>query len=191
MPKQLDILYNQDLDINGHYDTLPLEFILQRGNSFVDAKVKHLQLKCVDVENESIFEVYDFNNDDLEDIKQGNCKIAHNFPLLDDSFGKCVRIWCENNVKLARRLEIICGVTRGGNYSFLVWNSHFYSCRRWIVCYLQFTSCWSPKNLVFCSLKSRFSIQGYLKQKKWLDNSLRKKCYLQPLVASVVGSKFS
>ena len=141
MPKQLDILYDQDLDINCHYDTLPLEFILQGRNSLIDAKAKHLQLKCLDAKNESIFEVYDFNNNDLEDIKQGDCKIAHSFPLLDDSFEKCMRIWCENNVKPTRGLEIICGVFWGGNYNFFVWNLHFYSCRRWIACYLQLTSC--------------------------------------------------
>lgn len=178
MPKKLEILYDQDLDMNRHCDTMPLGFTLQGGDSLVDANSRHLQVKCLDANEDAVYELYDFNEHQLEDIEQGDCRTAHSFPLLDDAFGKCVRLWCEQN-RNGRGLEIIQGVNRGAIIASTFGTRTSIHVEDAMLATFNLLVVGAPKIWYFVPRCKGLEFKEFLKRRKWLNNTLQKRCYPQ------------
>lgn len=112
IPERFMILYEQDVDLYGHFDNLSLGF--GNGQSLVDSRFSHLAVKCRDDYDEKVIEIYNFRADAMDHILKGDCKVAHNIPLVDDGFGVCTKAWALEGVRPENGfLRVIRGVTRG------------------------------------------------------------------------------
>ena len=97
--------------MSGHRRILPLGF--GSGASLIDGLVLHLTLRTVEIENEECIDIYDFGAHDMEYIEKGSASSAHAIPLIDDAYGKCVKLWYTERRESEGLLRIISGVTRG------------------------------------------------------------------------------
>ena len=112
IPSSFTILYDQDMDLNRHFDTQRLGFM--SGHSLMDARASHLGVECNNDYNEEVVELYNFPANAMDHIQNDDCKVAYNIPLVDDGFGLCTKAWTVDGERPEDGfLRVIHGVTRG------------------------------------------------------------------------------
>ena len=174
----LQILYDNDVDLDRHFDTARLGF--KSGESLIDAKASHLKIVCKDDYDEQVVEVYEFLGDEMDYIAKGDCKVAHNIPLVDDGFGLCATMRMKGfKTRTDGCLRVICGVTRGAIIASMFGTRTSVHVEDSLLATFNILILGAPKIWYIVPFENGEHFQDLLQKKGLLEAAFEKRCFVQ------------
>lgn len=173
-----EILYDQDVDLDRHFDTAKLQF--RGGQSLIDRRASHLEVTCKDDYEEEVVEVYQFSNADMCHIWKGNCKVAHNIPLVDDGFGLCAKAWVMDGERPKDAcLRVIHGVTRGAIIASMFGTRTSVHVEDSLLATFNLMVLGAPKIWYIVPNRNGDRFKHFLMSKGLLEATFEKRCFIQ------------